>query len=56
MKNKSFKHPFTRLGDKHFDKNKDGQLDFWETLHRDAQIDFDERIRKENSKNKDVKR
>lgn len=48
MKNKSLKDPFTRVGDKFFDHNKDGKLDFWETMERDAQIIFDENMRKQS--------
>lgn len=50
MKNKSLKYPFTRVGDRYYDHNNDGQLDFWETIERDAQIIFDEETRKKSEK------
>lgn len=48
MKNKSLKDPFTRVEDKYYDHNNDGQLDLWETMERDAQIIFDEEMRKKS--------
>lgn len=33
------------LRDKFYDHNKDGELDVWETMERDAQIEFDEKMR-----------
>ena len=46
MKNKSFKNPVTRVGDKFFDFDNDGELNFLETMARDSQIEFDEKLRK----------
>ena len=39
MKNKSFRYHYPTFGDKFFDKNKDGELDRYETLFRDMQLD-----------------
>lgn len=38
MKNKSWQHPFPTFEDKHFDRNKDGKLDAFETIFRDMHI------------------
>ena len=38
MKNKSLQNPFPTLVDKFFDKDKDGQLGFMETVFRDAHL------------------
>lgn len=43
MKNKSFSNSFPRVGDKAFDRNKDGKLGALETWARDSQIAHDEK-------------
>lgn len=38
MKNKSFQYPFGTFADKMFDSNKDGKLDYTETIFRDMHL------------------
>ncbi len=52
MKNKSFKYPFPRVGDNMFDGNKDGKLDTFETIFRDAHIEETNRYAEEENKQK----
>ena len=51
MKNNSFLFPFPMLGDKFFDKNKDGKLSATETIFRDAHhIEMEKKWDKANKK------
>lgn len=56
MKNKSWQYPFPTLEDKIFDSNKDGELDTFETMFRDAALNESNQKAKEYAKRQEEKR
>ena len=55
MKNESWQHPFPTLDDKRFDLNKDGKLDTFETIFRDAHFNEMNRKAEQYAKEKQSK-
>lgn len=55
MKNESLQYPFPTLDDKRFDLNKDGKLDTFETIFRDAHLNEMNRKAEQYAKEKQSK-